>query len=170
MKIQKIFSDMYDQERLYSVLMNEDEMYLYQSLFSDEEGEPKKGLSRAAKIGIGTGLGTGVAAGGVVGAKYLGKHLEGKNKKALEEFIAKAPTRKETVSDFTKGLSDFGKKGENYKKLQKPYDKSKQILKDAQEWVKKNPKKAAGIVLGTAAVGAASVYGAKKLRKNRDEE
>lgn len=37
MEIQKIFSDYEGEEKLYSVLMNEEELALYQEMFSDEE-------------------------------------------------------------------------------------------------------------------------------------
>lgn len=42
MEIMKVFSDMYDSERLYSVLMSEDELILLESLYSDGEKTKKR--------------------------------------------------------------------------------------------------------------------------------
>lgn len=45
MKIQKIFSDEYDDERLYSVLMSEEELYLFSKKDNDLKNQPVKSLS-----------------------------------------------------------------------------------------------------------------------------
>lgn len=92
MEIQKIFSDMYDEERLYSVLLTEDEMALYQYMFSDGdeveevvEEKPKKKMSKAAKAGLIAAGTTATAAGAIYGGRKLGVRLTDKAmKKGME--------------------------------------------------------------------------------------
>ena len=168
MEIQKIFSDYYDEERFYSVLMNEDELYLYQSLFSDEDEEEVsgKGLSGLAKAGIGTAA----VGGGVIGSKFLGKHLEKKAAKKLAEINYDLEMSSQLSKDRER-LAKLAKKAAKQEKigkaLQKPVDYVTKSSKKVTQWVKSHPKTAAGIILGTAAAG----YGAKKLhdRNNNDE-
>ena len=69
MEIQKIFSDMYDEERLYSVLMSEEEMYLFSEAKRNlEDYESHRGLGRSYLLG-----GIGGMVGGYAGKKEAEK-------------------------------------------------------------------------------------------------
>ena len=76
MEIMKIFSDTEGSERLFSVLMTEDEL----ALFSDmKEEEEKKGMSKGAKVALGVVGGATAATGaGIYGANKVGKVLVNK--------------------------------------------------------------------------------------------
>ena len=53
MEIQEIFSDMYDEERIYSVLMNEDEIALFSEIqkeFSAPQKMAKKAFREAGRL------------------------------------------------------------------------------------------------------------------------
>lgn len=91
MEIQKIFSDMYDDERLYSVLLTEDEMDLYQAIFSEMEEEieePKKGSKAAKALGIAGGatLAGGLAADAVT-MRNINKVIKKSGYKGFGDFI-----------------------------------------------------------------------------------
>lgn len=76
----KIFSDVEGTEKLYSVLMNEDELALFSEVKEslEEEEAPKKKLSKKAKVGLGV-MGTAAATGaGIYGANKVGKVLVNK--------------------------------------------------------------------------------------------
>ena len=87
MEIMKIFSSYddygYEDERLYSVLMNEDEL----ALFSDmKEEEEKKGMSKGAKVALGVVGGATAATGaGIYGANKVGKVLVNKAGKIAKD-------------------------------------------------------------------------------------
>lgn len=83
MEIMKIFSDTEGSERLYSVLMTEDEL----ALFSDmkEEEEKKKGMSKGAKVALGVGGATAATGAGIYGANKVGKVLVNKAGKIAKE-------------------------------------------------------------------------------------
>lgn len=90
MEIQKVISDHYDTERLYSVLMSEDELRLFSDLSETDEDRlvlealaNKKDLYSHSKLknslgfgALGAGLGTvaGAGIGHVVGKGRLKKH------------------------------------------------------------------------------------------------
>lgn len=75
MEIMKIFSDTEGSERLFSVLMTEDEL----ALFSDmKEEEEKKGMSKGAKVALGVGGATAATGAGIYGANKVGKVLVNK--------------------------------------------------------------------------------------------
>ena len=83
MEIMKIFSDTEGSERLFSVLMTEDEL----ALFSDmKEEEEKKGMSKGAKVALGVVGGATAATGaGIYGANKVGKVLVNKAGKIAED-------------------------------------------------------------------------------------
>ena len=83
MEIQKIFSDTEGSERLFSVLMTEDEL----ALFSDmKEEEDKKGMSKGAKVALGVVGGATAATGaGIYGANKVGKVLVNKAGKIAKD-------------------------------------------------------------------------------------
>ena len=98
MEIMKIFSSYddygYEDERLYSVLMNEDEL----ALFSDmKEEEEKKGMSKGAKVALGVGGATAATGAGIYGANKVGKVLVNKamknGKNALVDLSTKEGQR-----------------------------------------------------------------------------
>ena len=108
MEIQKIFSDMYGEERLYSVLMTEEEVALFSEIVEEiEEEEAKKTkrprMSKKAKIAAGVGTGAVVipaaAYGGEVLVNKAGEKLvkSGKMKK-LGEKMANAKALQNTAS------------------------------------------------------------------------
>ena len=83
MEIMKIFSDTEGSERLFSVLMTEDEL----ALFSDmKEEEEKKGMSKGAKVALGVVGGSTAATGaGIYGANKVGKVLVNKAGKIAKD-------------------------------------------------------------------------------------
>lgn len=83
MEIMKIFSDTEGSERLFSVLMTEDEL----TLFSDmKEEEEKKGMSKGAKVALGVVGGATAATGaGIYGANKVGKVLVNKAGKIAKD-------------------------------------------------------------------------------------
>ena len=94
MEIMKIFSDTEGSERLFSVLMTEDEL----ALFSDmEEEEEKKGMSKGAKVALGVGGATAATGAGIYGANKVGKVLVNKamknGKNALVDLSTKEGQR-----------------------------------------------------------------------------
>ena len=94
MEIMKIFSDTEGSERLYSVLMTEDEL----ALFSDmKEEEEKKGMSKGAKVALGVGGATAATGAGIYGANKVGKVLVNKamknGKNALVDLSTKEGQR-----------------------------------------------------------------------------
>ena len=82
MEIMKIFSDTEGSERLFSVLMTEDEL----ALFSDmKEEEEKKGMSKGAKVALGVGGATAATGAGIYGANKVGKVLVNKAGKIAKD-------------------------------------------------------------------------------------
>lgn len=83
MEIMKIFSDTEGSERLFSVLMTEDEL----ALFSDmKEEEEEKGMSKGAKVALGVVGGATAATGaGIYGANKVGKVLVNKAGKIAKD-------------------------------------------------------------------------------------
>ena len=87
MEIMKIFSSYddygYEDERLYSVLLSEEEL----ALFSDmKEEEEKKGMSKGAKVALGVVGGATAATGaGIYGANKVGKVLINKADKIAKD-------------------------------------------------------------------------------------
>ena len=89
MEIQKIFSDMYDEERLYSVLLDEEEMALYSEIMRMYADDEKKKMSTGKKAAIATagtlataGAGFELARRGRLGAKTgikLNEYLQKSN-------------------------------------------------------------------------------------------
>ena len=53
MEIQKIFSDMYDEERIYSVLMNEDEIALFSEIQKEFNSKAQKALRKKFDTEVG---------------------------------------------------------------------------------------------------------------------
>ena len=83
MEIMKIFSYTEGSERLFSVLMTEDEL----ALFSDmKEEEEKKGMSKGEKVALGVVGGATAATGaGIYGANKVGKVLVNKAGKIAKD-------------------------------------------------------------------------------------
>lgn len=177
MEIQKIYSDIYDDERLYSVLMSEDEMALYQAIFSDDEEdeemeEAPKG--RGKKIAAGVAGGTAVGTGAIVGGKYAGRHLRAKGSD-LSRRVSNAVTKGQLIAEDEQILrKQAGRNIKIGKALEKPADvivKGKNAAvnagRNAARWVGKNKGKSALIAAGVTAAGAGTAYGAKKLRDRK---
>ena len=90
MEIQKIFSDTEGSERLFSVLMTEDEL----ALFSDmKEEEEKKGMSKGAKVALGVGGATAATGAGIYGANKVGKVLINKAMKNGKNALVDLSTK-----------------------------------------------------------------------------
>lgn len=154
MEIQKIFSDMYDEERLYSVLLTEDEMALYQAIFSDEGHGALEGAG-AATLGLGAaaGLGYGAKEGMGAIARISGKRRRHANKKAIEKAIGETTTVKEARENLKNYLDNVKKGGLSGKYvdegIQQFKDKVTAAEKKAAESAFKNgniKKKEAGII------------------------
>lgn len=81
MEIQKVFSDYYDTERFYSVIMNERELRLFAAAKEVEE-DGESGLSKRDKIALGIAALGGTSAAAAYGAdKFADKMI--KKDKAL---------------------------------------------------------------------------------------
>ena len=76
MKVFSSYDDYgYEDERLYSVLMNEEELALFSDM-KEEEEKKKKGMSKGAKVALGVGGATAATgAAGIYGANKVGKVL-----------------------------------------------------------------------------------------------
>ena len=85
MEIQKIFSDQYDEERLYSVLMTEEELALFSEAMEEVE-EPKKS-STGKKIAKGAGIAAGTVAALAAAGYGVKKGADAVNKKAVHDLV-----------------------------------------------------------------------------------
>lgn len=104
MEIQKIFSDEWDDERLYSVLMSEEELML----FSEDEEDQK---NRTSKL-LG---GAGIAAAGVIGGRSLGHNLVGKTINSLGELQISENDSKHLIKNLASNdVAVFNKATKNY--------------------------------------------------------
>ena len=172
MEIQKIFSDMYDEERIYSVLMNEDEIALFSDLceylYSDDETSKKK-LSTGAKVGLGVaGAGLGTAAG-IYGANKAGKALMSKAEKLAADHanlinMAKSGTltkkEQEVADKLIKSIDRRTKAGQI---LAYPGEKVAVGYGKAASAVKSGYGKAAGAVKSGYGKAAGAIKAHKKL-------
>ena len=70
MEIQKIFSDEYNEECFYSVLMSEEEMYLFSKLQDDDYYEEQNERKRSVRHAKGAGTIAGGLLGASVGASF----------------------------------------------------------------------------------------------------
>ena len=93
MEIQKIFSDEYDKERLYSVLLDEEEMYL----FSELQKEFAVDFGRARELAMGTSKAIGK------GFNKVDKGL----KKSIEKVFEKNPSLKEKAEIANEKVNRF---------------------------------------------------------------
>ena len=122
MTIGRMFADDYSnyEERLYSTGSDElDEMlerafcegYEYAQREFAEEEESKKKMSKGGKIAVGAGAGTVAAGGTIVGAKYLGKHVEKKN-------FEKASEAADRLQRATEGMNKAIENGKSTKRAE----------------------------------------------------
>lgn len=114
MEILKIFSDANDEERLYSVLLSEEEL----ALFSEDNK-----LGTGAKVGLGVAGATAATGAGIYGAKKAGKVIVDRAQKVLDNAGSRIGSSYE--KDFMKG-EKMMKVGE---KLQKPADAISKMVK-----------------------------------------
>ena len=186
MEIQKIFSDMYDEERLYSVLLTEDEMNLYQAMFSDEE-------AKGAAIGAGSVVGAGAGAAGLgyaakKGGEALNKKLQASRKvlrgdyliegeKARREFQIKHALAKgnpaynaevqkveKQLDKIYKKINKLGTEGN----IEKGARKASELASKAGKAIK-NHKLAAGLTAAGLTAAGAGVGALAKYRKNNKD-
>lgn len=191
MEIQKIFSDYYDDERLYSVLMSEEELALFADL-SDYESH--RGLGRSAILGLGGG-----AVGGYAGKKEAERLArEGEDDRQIvikarnkagrvgaaagaagwgavgagtAGYLANRVVKgsKEALRNQLKDLSGLKKGSAKYKEAEAA---NKAIKKSIRKINGKVAGIAAGVGLGAAALGAGAGYfggrsGANKNTRDR---
>ena len=139
MEIQKVFSNYYDTERLYSVMMNERELRLFAAA---KEADDEMSLRNKLALGA---AGIGGLGAAVYGADRYADHVLKATKKKLEDKDAKL-TKKEL-----KSLQD---------KLKKYQDKDMFLrvpmkeYKKAKKWVTNNKLKAGLGAAGLAGLGA----------------
>lgn len=113
MEILKIFSDANDEERLYSVLLSEEELVL----FSEVKDDPaSSGLGKGAKVGLGVAGATAATGAGIYGAKKAGKVIVNRAQRVLDNAGSKIG------SSFEKDLMKGEKMMKVGEKLQKPAD------------------------------------------------
>lgn len=171
MQIQKIFSDYYDDERLYSVLMDEYELALFSEAVEEAEEESRGGKRSLVGAGVGAAGALGAAYGLGKGSGWLNKKLANRREKAsnkLVEKIGEARASGKTGKEIEKLQKKLGKlTGEG--RIEKLAGKYNNVT--TKEWIKAHPGKAAAIAAGVAAIGAGAGYGVSKLKgKKRDEE
>ena len=114
MEILKIFSDANDEERLYSVLLSEEEL----ALFSEDNK-----LGTGSKVGLGVAGATAATGAGIYGAKKAGRVIVDRAQKVLDNAGSKIGSSYE--KDFMKG-EKMMKVGD---KLQKPADAISRTIK-----------------------------------------
>lgn len=162
MQIQKIFSDINGDEKLYSVLMTEEEL----AMFSEEVEEEKKSSKgkKAAAVAAGTTVAT---AGTIVGAKKAGEkmvkdHLNNVGK--MKELVKKEMKSGKTLNEADKAARKAVMENSLGAKLQKPAAAVTKAGKAIAQHVGRNGK-AYGIGAGVAATAAAGTVIAKKRNK-----
>lgn len=186
MEIMKVFSSYddygYEDERLYSVLLSEEELALFSEVKDDLAAA---GLGAGAAVGLGAGAyGAGKAAGVISNKAKINRRLA--HGDAIE---ASNKARKEFM--VNRGLAMGNKNNEkalkeSEKKLDKIYRKINKLSKEgniekgsrvaseklaaAQNWVKAHPGKSSAIAAGALAAGAGLGYGAKKLKDHKKGE
>lgn len=114
MEILKIFSDANNEERLYSVLLSEEELALF-----SENNE----LGTGAKVGLGVAGATAATGAGIYGAKKAGKVIVDRAQKVLDNAGSKIG------SSFEKDLMKGEKMMKVGEKLQKPADAISRTVK-----------------------------------------
>ena len=175
MEILKIFSDANDEERLYSVLLSEEELVLFSEVKDDLAAA---GLGAGAAAGLGAGAyGAGKAAGAISDKLKVKRKLARSN--ALEG-IEKARNEFMVNRGLAKGNKSYeGALKESEKNLDRVIRKANKLGKEgniekgsriaagklaaAQKWVKAHPGKSSAIAAGAIAAGAGLGYGAKKI-------
>lgn len=168
MKINNIYED-YSGERLYSVLLDENEL----SLFSEAKEETKE-KSRGLKGSlIGAGIGAGISAAALGSILGLGKIADKKKRQLDDEFL----NHLERLGDHArrgndekaKELEDMFTKTHYPKRIK--YWKSWHKIRNLRDSLKENPGKASAIAAGVLALGAGTGYGVSKLKnRKRNEE
>lgn len=119
----KVFSLLQDEtgeERYYST--TDFDLDVEEKVFAEKEAETeKKGLSKGAKIALGTAGVLGTTAAGIIGARYAGKNILKKSNKALEEL--KQQIKKDGFTEELKNTNNkIFKKQALGKKLAAPGD------------------------------------------------
>ena len=146
MEIQKIFSEIDTDERLYSVLMSEEELSLYsemiETLYSEEEESQKSsGLKKAGKVAL-IGGSAAALAGGIGGTAIVHK-------------VAKDAANKYGVAGLSqKSTHEIGKIATKAVKQNKGF---------------KAAKRATIIGSGIALAGA-GMLAANKIKNNKDNK
>ena len=142
----KVFSLLQDEtgeERYYST--TDFDLDVEERVFAEAEEEPKKGLSKGAKIGIGVGGGLAATAAGIIGARYAGKNILKKSNKALDEL--KQQIKKEGFTEELKNTNNkIFKKQVLGKKLAAPGDFIVDQSGKVYKFVGDNAKKAGEFV------------------------
>ena len=175
MQIQKIFSDYNDDERLYSVLMDEYELALFSEAVEAEEEDARSGKGlKGALVGAGIGAGAAGAAYGLgKGSNWLSNKLNTRRSSSYTKLVKKIREMENAGADAKK-IEKLEKKADKLlsagrmEKWTRGYNKA---TNKTQEWIKNNPGKASAIAAGVLALGAGTGYGVSKLKnRKRDEE
>lgn len=195
MEIMKVFSDQYGDERLYSVLMNDEEMALYQAIFSDDE-KP----SKAKKIATVGGATAGIA-GATAGSRYLNNSrtsvLKGKIAKAnanvadaYEKYAtadlaagsegvkqaealkaARTAADKELAAAKKAGKTRLGGKANKLAdKIENLSVKGRHSVAKLGKSIKAHPGRTTAIGAGVLTAAGATGYGIKKLHDRRRDK
>lgn len=156
MQIQKIFSDYYDDERIYSVLMSEGELDLYNELRMYAEDDEDEGLSTAAKIGIGAAGLAGLGASIYGGKKLLDRRAAKKIRKAAESKIVENLAARQSLGKEIAGR--VKKSGKSVGQLMKSDKALKEQIKAARD----------GKLKDVTMIGATKKEMAKMSKADRD--
>ena len=158
MYIEDYFDIVNTGERLYSVILDEDELRMFDEISSEEEEAPTSSKKKKALKGAAIGAaGAAGAAAGAVGANYLGN-------KIAEKIVKK---------DWLKngGVNTAGTKY-TAKEAQAMAKKGSESLKGMvqADYLKRYGKRISrGNIAGAAALGLGAAYGAHKLLKRKKD-
>lgn len=119
MQIQKIYSDYYDDERLYSILMSEDELTY---LFSEEKKKKKPSLSRInSHRGLGRAILTSVptGSGSLIGGYVAKNKADELDAKGLsdDEILIGAKSHGGKIGALTGAITGIGSAAVKHKSL-----------------------------------------------------
>ena len=171
MKIFSSYDDYgYEDERLYSVLMSEDELALFSEAKDSHTGR------NIALASAGTAAATGA---GIYGANKLGKYLEkrgglvhakewiGPTEEKVGKALQKPASALKNAAERAAG-SKASLRAQGY--LGEASMKAQEGGYAAQKWIKAHPGKASAIAAATLAGGAGLGYGAKKLKDRKKDK
>lgn len=186
MEIMKVFSSYddygYEDERLYSVLLSEEELALFSEV-KDDLAAAGVGAGVAAGLGAGS-YGAGKAAGSLANKLRVNRRLalgdaqiageKARNEWMVNRGLAKGNKSYEKAAKESEMKMDKFYKRQNRLKNEGVAEKGARVISEktaaAQKWITEHPGKASAIAAGALAAGAGLGYGAKKLKDRKKDK